>query len=46
VVKVFPLSEVAQAQTEFMQKQHFGKFVLVPWGEWRRLDPPAFRVFT
>jgi NADPH:quinone reductase-like Zn-dependent oxidoreductase len=30
VAKVFPLSQIAQAQTEFMQKQHFGKFVLVP----------------
>jgi alcohol dehydrogenase len=30
VAKVFLLSQIAQAQTEFMQKQHFGKFVLVP----------------
>ncbi|MEO1733351.1 MAG: alcohol dehydrogenase family protein [Pseudomonadota bacterium] len=30
VAKVFPLSLIAQAQTEFMEKTHFGNFVLVP----------------
>jgi NADPH:quinone reductase-like Zn-dependent oxidoreductase len=28
--KVFPLSEIATAQREFMEKTHFGNFVLVP----------------
>lgn len=28
--KVFPLAEIAAAQREFMEKTHFGNFVLVP----------------
>ncbi|GLT13389.1 alcohol dehydrogenase family protein [Vibrio algivorus] len=30
VAKTFPLKQIAQAQTEFLQKNHFGKFVLIP----------------
>lgn len=30
LAKVFPLSQIAEAQREFMQKNHFGNFVLVP----------------
>lgn len=30
VAKVFPLEQIAQAQQEFMEKSHFGNFVLVP----------------
>ena len=30
VAKIFPLSEIAAAQEEFMAKQHVGNFVLVP----------------
>lgn len=30
VAKVFPLEKIAQAQQEFMEKTHFGNFVLVP----------------
>ncbi|HHF3095094.1 TPA: alcohol dehydrogenase family protein [Vibrio diabolicus] len=30
VAKTFPLSQIRQAQTEFLQKKHFGKFVLIP----------------
>ena len=30
VAKTFPLEEIVQAQTEFLKKQHFGKFVLIP----------------
>jgi NADPH:quinone reductase-like Zn-dependent oxidoreductase len=30
VAKVFPLAEIAAAQTEFLEKRHIGKFVLVP----------------
>jgi alcohol dehydrogenase len=30
VAKVFPLKQIAQAQQEFMEKTHFGNFVLVP----------------
>ncbi len=30
VAKVFPLEKIAQAQQEFMDKTHFGNFVLVP----------------
>ncbi|WP_237584173.1 alcohol dehydrogenase family protein [Photobacterium halotolerans] len=30
VAKTFPLAQIAQAQTEFLQRQHFGKFVLIP----------------
>ena len=30
VAKVFPLEQIAQAQREFMEKRHFGNFVLVP----------------
>jgi NADPH:quinone reductase-like Zn-dependent oxidoreductase len=32
VAKVFPLAEIAAAQTEFQEKRHVGKFVLVPPG--------------
>ncbi len=30
LAKTYPLSEIAAAQEEFMQKKHFGNFVLVP----------------
>ncbi|MFK7902753.1 MAG: alcohol dehydrogenase family protein [Nitratireductor sp.] len=30
VAKVFPLEQIAQAQKEFMEKAHFGNFVLIP----------------
>lgn len=30
VAKVFPLNQIAKAQQEFMEKAHFGNFVLVP----------------
>lgn len=30
VAKVFPLEQIAQAQQEFMEKAHFGNFVLIP----------------
>jgi len=30
VAKVFPLEQIAQAQQEFMEKSHFGNFVLIP----------------
>lgn len=30
VAKTFPLADIAHAQTEFLKKQHFGKFVLLP----------------
>lgn len=30
VAKVFPLNQIAQAQQEFMEKTHFGNFVLIP----------------
>ncbi|MFK7876500.1 MAG: alcohol dehydrogenase family protein [Paracoccaceae bacterium] len=30
VAKVFPLDQIAQAQQEFMEKTHFGNFVLIP----------------
>jgi NADPH:quinone reductase-like Zn-dependent oxidoreductase len=30
VAKVFPLDKIAEAQQEFMEKKHFGNFVLVP----------------
>ncbi|MEH6648252.1 alcohol dehydrogenase family protein [Sulfitobacter sp.] len=30
VAKVFPLQQIAQAQQEFMEKAHFGNFVLIP----------------
>ena len=30
VAKVFPLEKIAQAQREFMEKSHFGNFVLIP----------------
>ncbi|MEM6497329.1 MAG: zinc-binding dehydrogenase, partial [Pseudomonadota bacterium] len=33
LAKTFPLSEIADAQEEFMQKKHFGNFVLVPPAE-------------
>ncbi|MCJ8298813.1 MAG: alcohol dehydrogenase family protein, partial [Pseudomonadales bacterium] len=31
LAKTFPLSAIAQAQKEFLQKRHVGKFVLIPW---------------
>ncbi|MEX0302617.1 MAG: alcohol dehydrogenase family protein [Leisingera sp.] len=30
VSKIFPLKDIAQAQQEFLEKTHFGNFVLVP----------------
>lgn len=30
LAKTFPLKDIAQAQEEFMQKAHFGNFVLIP----------------
>ncbi|NDA97493.1 MAG: hypothetical protein EBY08_06385 [Actinobacteria bacterium] len=30
VAKTFALQEIVKAQTEFLEKKHFGKFVLVP----------------
>ncbi len=30
VAKTFPLSEIATAQAEFLEKKHFGNFVLLP----------------
>lgn len=30
LAKVFPLDQIAQAQQEFIEKSHFGNFVLVP----------------
>jgi NADPH:quinone reductase-like Zn-dependent oxidoreductase len=30
VAKVFPLKQIAEAQQEFMEKAHFGNFVLIP----------------
>lgn len=30
LAKTFPLSEIAEAQREFMEKAHFGNFVLIP----------------
>ena len=30
LAKVFPLEQIAQAQQEFLEKTHFGNFVLVP----------------
>jgi NADPH:quinone reductase-like Zn-dependent oxidoreductase len=30
VAKIFALKDIAQAQAEFLEKKHFGKFVLVP----------------
>lgn len=30
LAKVFPLHKIAEAQQEFMEKKHFGNFVLVP----------------
>jgi NADPH:quinone reductase-like Zn-dependent oxidoreductase len=30
VAKSFALRDIAQAQSEFLEKKHFGKFVLVP----------------
>jgi NADPH:quinone reductase-like Zn-dependent oxidoreductase len=34
VAKTFPLAEIADAQREFLGKQHVGKFVLVPPTPW------------
>ncbi len=33
LAKTFPLSEIATAQQEFMEKTHMGNFVLIPPGE-------------
>jgi len=30
LAKTFPLSSIAEAQQEFLQKKHVGKFVLIP----------------
>ena len=30
LVKTFPLEQIVDAQREFMEKKHFGKFVLIP----------------
>ncbi|MGA0766012.1 MAG: zinc-binding dehydrogenase, partial [Ilumatobacteraceae bacterium] len=30
VAKTFALRDIAKAQSEFLEKKHFGKFVLVP----------------
>ena len=30
LAKVYPLEKIAEAQSEFMEKKHFGNFVLVP----------------
>jgi NADPH:quinone reductase-like Zn-dependent oxidoreductase len=30
LAKTFPLERIADAQREFMEKKHFGKFVLIP----------------
>jgi NADPH:quinone reductase-like Zn-dependent oxidoreductase len=30
VAKVFPLAEIVEAQRQFLEKRHIGKFVLVP----------------
>ena len=30
LAKTFPLDRIADAQAEFMEKQHFGNFVLIP----------------
>ena len=30
LAKTFPLENIAEAQQEFMEKKHFGNFVLVP----------------
>ena len=32
VARVFPLKEIARAQEEFLEKKHFGNFVLIPPG--------------
>jgi len=32
VAKIFPLKEIAEAQREFLEKKHVGKFILVPPG--------------
>jgi NADPH:quinone reductase-like Zn-dependent oxidoreductase len=32
LAKTFPLKEIVQAQREFMEKKHFGNFVLIPEG--------------
>ena len=32
VAKTFPLEDIAIAQQEFLKKQHFGNFVLIPPG--------------
>ena len=30
VAKLFPLARIADAQREFLEKKHVGKFVLIP----------------
>lgn len=30
LAKTFPLSQIREAQSEFLEKKHFGKFVLIP----------------
>ena len=30
LAKTFPLAEIATAQAEFLEKKHFGNFVLLP----------------
>jgi len=30
VERIFPLAELPQAQAEFLKREHFGKFVIVP----------------
>jgi NADPH:quinone reductase-like Zn-dependent oxidoreductase len=30
VAKTFPLAQIAQAQREFLEKNHVGKFILIP----------------
>ena len=30
VAKTFPLERIADAQCEFLEKKHFGNFVLIP----------------
>jgi NADPH:quinone reductase-like Zn-dependent oxidoreductase len=37
LAKTFPLDKIVDAQREFMEKKHFGKFVLIP----PPLDDPA-----
>lgn len=34
VAKTYPLSDIRQAQTDFLEKAHTGKLVLIPWRSW------------